>query len=90
RVRATAFTDIAATRLRFGPLTTQAGHLMHDGSLAQVSIIDAAGREFEARAWTLDGFAELTVPTDALPLALSVASPSGKQFQVVDSVEVVQ
>jgi hypothetical protein len=90
RVGATVLPDIAATRLSVGPLTTGAGHLLHDGSHLRVAVTDAAGGHFEAQAWSLDGVAQVTVPTVALPFAVEVVTPAARLSATVTRPEAVQ
>jgi hypothetical protein len=90
RVAATSLPDIAATRLALGPITTGTGHLLHDGSQLRVAVTDAAGEDFEAAAWTLDGVADVTVPSIALPFAVEVLTPAGGLSQTVTRTEATQ
>lgn len=90
RVAATTLPDLAATRLSFGPITTGAGHLLHDGSHVRVTATDATGVRFAAQAWSLDGLAQVTVPSDALPFSVEVVTPAGRQTTYVTGAEAEQ
>lgn len=49
--------DLGLTRLRLGPVTTTAGHLMPDGTPVTLTAAD----DRTAQAWLIDGHADLTL-----------------------------
>lgn len=90
RVAAMSLPDIVATRLSLGAFTTGAGHLLHDGSHLRVAVTDAAGERYEAQTWSLDGVADVTLPSVALPFAVEVHTPAGRQTATVTRTEDAQ
>lgn len=76
---AVSLPDIAALRLRVGPMVSTVGYMLNDGAPVRVDVVPATGPGITEQAWVFDGMIEMTVMLTeaALPLSLTVTSALG-------------
>lgn len=76
-VLATAVPDLAATRITIGPILTDQGHHISEGTLALVTITDSNTNKIEVPTWSHDGRISVLAPSQALPFDMVVTTPYG-------------
>lgn len=79
-VRLTAMDEIAAMQAVFGPLVTDMGFVVSDGT--EISLdFEHDGRAYQLSGWARDGFLSISLPlpTAALPLNILLQSSLGLQ-----------
>ena len=69
--------SIDAVRLRLGPLQTNRGYLVTDGTKGQVFVTSANGDKAQASGWVLDGYLQFTLPLSPLsgPFDITLTIP---------------
>ena len=73
--------EISALGLRFGPVTTAAGHLLTDGAPVEVTLAGDGGSIVKTQGWLQDGYFETLVqrPSFGSTLTASFTTPLGSE-----------
>ncbi len=76
---------IDAVVLRVGPVMTNAGHLLNDGTPVKVSIVDGIGGTDDRDGWLRDGHFEtsLALPPDGGPFVVTLTTALGRETRSV-------
>lgn len=85
-IRAEQHVATGTTAIEIGPLATDTGHFVPEGTTVQTTLRDGTGTTFETTSWTMDGNLTITVPTLALPTTVTIDTAYGQaELQIADT-----
>lgn len=76
-----ALEEIGAIGLRLGPVATEAGHLLTDGSPVVIRVFGDGGNEVQSDGWIRDGFFETVVRRPSVDDKLTVTFQTALGFE---------
>ena len=79
--------EIRATGVEIGPVTTSAGHYLNDGANISVTLTGHSGKSVTRKGWVRDGSFEtiLTIDPSDLPFTARVQTMLGEELSIIEA-----